>query len=280
MATVASVSAAPTHAETGVTQNRVPQRIVSINACADQLLLALADRSQIAAVSQYVNDPTMSYYRRRATGLKVISGSAEEVLKLQPDLVLAGTFTRRATRQRLAQFGIPLATLKPVRGLGDVRQLIAHVGGLIGRQRQAAMAIANIDRMLETVSAASQGLRVLQFQRRGFVAGSATLMSDLLDRLGARNVAEDLGINSVRRASLETVVKARPDALVLFRHEGASHPHDQGAAMLSHPALRRVVPDERRILIPMNQVICGGPQVVAALQTLSAALSKLTPRRP
>ena len=38
----------------------VPQRIVSINLCADQLVLALADRGQIAGLTKNATDREMS----------------------------------------------------------------------------------------------------------------------------------------------------------------------------------------------------------------------------
>src|SRR3546814_7736246 len=38
----------------------IPQRIVSINLCADQLVLALADRGQIAGLTKNATDPEMS----------------------------------------------------------------------------------------------------------------------------------------------------------------------------------------------------------------------------
>ena len=42
------------------------------------------------------------------SGIKLIRGGAEEVLKLKPDLVLAGTYTRRATRELLARQGLKI----------------------------------------------------------------------------------------------------------------------------------------------------------------------------
>src|SRR3546814_5234381 len=38
-----------------------PRRIESLNLCADQLLIALADRDQIAALTQFARDPTLSH---------------------------------------------------------------------------------------------------------------------------------------------------------------------------------------------------------------------------
>ena len=39
-----------------------PHRIVSLNACADGYLIALADKSQVATLTRYARDPMLSFY--------------------------------------------------------------------------------------------------------------------------------------------------------------------------------------------------------------------------
>src|SRR3546814_8871463 len=66
-----------------------PRRIVSMNMCADQLLIELADHSQIAALTELSRDPVLSFHADRAQSYPVAGGSAEEVLMLRPDLVVS-----------------------------------------------------------------------------------------------------------------------------------------------------------------------------------------------
>ncbi len=66
----------------------VPQRIVSINLCADQLVLALADRSQIAGLTKNATDREMSGEAAAARGLPLLSNSAEQILAIEPDLIV------------------------------------------------------------------------------------------------------------------------------------------------------------------------------------------------
>ncbi|MDI1294591.1 MAG: ABC transporter substrate-binding protein, partial [bacterium] len=65
-----------------------PRRIVSLNLCADQLLIALADRRQIAGLTHNASDPQMSAEAAAARGLPILHGSAEEVLAIDPDLLI------------------------------------------------------------------------------------------------------------------------------------------------------------------------------------------------
>jgi hypothetical protein len=69
------------------------------------LLLRLADRDQIAAVTHLAADPGQSYMSDRARGLGITNGLAEQVIALRPDLVLAGVFSARVTVRLLERLG-------------------------------------------------------------------------------------------------------------------------------------------------------------------------------
>ena len=254
--------------------NATPGRIVSINACTDQLLLALADRDQILALTNYARDPRMSFYADRAEGINAIRGTAEEVMKLKPDLVLAGSFTRRATREQLAAQGLQIATFSPARSIEDVRKQIAEAAYLLGQDGRGRALIAELDAAFADLDGSSRiPLRALQLQRRAFASGSGTLIDDIMQRLGITNAGTDIGIKNVGRASLEAVLKAKPDLLILdSANPGAA---DQGTALLAHPGLEDFVPPQRRVVIPLNQLVCGGPGVVLAARTLRRAVDKI-----
>lgn len=252
------------------------KRIVSINACADQLLWALADREDIAALTHYAASPHFFVQAAavKASGIKLIEGTAEEVLKLKPGLVLAGLYTKRETRLRLEEFGVPIIMVPEMDSIEGARQTIADVSRMLGREVQGQALIDEIDRGAASLRAQGQaGLRVLQVQRRGFTAGAGTLLDDLLSQAGLSNAAAGLGIASVRRIALETVLKAQPDALILPAPRGSAR--DQGAALLRHPALVQAYPPSRQIVMPGNLLVCGGPSLPVAMEWLRQELSML-----
>src|SRR5580698_1660899 len=55
----------------------LPHRIVSLNACADEYLIALADRDQVAALTQFATDPSLSFYAAKAKTYPMSRGDAE-----------------------------------------------------------------------------------------------------------------------------------------------------------------------------------------------------------
>src|SRR5438045_1779807 len=76
-----------------------PQRIVSLNKCTDQLLLALVEPARIASVSPIGTDD-LSFLAEELKALPANSGRGESVLLTDADLVLTGPFESH-TRQAL-----------------------------------------------------------------------------------------------------------------------------------------------------------------------------------
>ena len=64
--------------------------VASINLCADQLVLALADPEQILTVSWLSADPEESLFATAAARHPLNYGTAEELLRFHPDVVIAG----------------------------------------------------------------------------------------------------------------------------------------------------------------------------------------------
>jgi iron complex transport system substrate-binding protein len=250
-------------------------RIVSINMCTDQLLLAIADPEQIIGLSPFAQDAERSWAAGRAMDHPVLSGTAEEVLYLKPDIVMAGRFTRRATRNLLRAKGFQVEEFDPVRNIAESREQIRRVGVLTGHQKRAEAHIAALDAAIESVraSASKRDLRILPLQRRGWVSGGETLITELLGLTGLSNAASELGLKSGGQVSLEAIVKLRPDALLISRDDITAE--DQGRAMLHHPAIHAMFPPERRLVIPQSLTVCGGPMLAEALERLAVEIEKL-----
>ncbi len=243
--------------------------------CTDQLLLDLADRSQIAGLSPFARDAARSWAAEKADGLPILSGTAEEIMKLRPSGVLAGSFTKRATRDFIRERGIPIEEFEPVRTIEQSRRQIARVAALVGAEAAGARRIASLDAALARLrqAAAERPLRVLPLSRRGWVSGRDSLVSDLLSAAGLVNAAGEAGVRSGGFMTLEAVIKLRPDVLLISRSDDRAE--DQGRAMLMHPALAALFPPERRILVPESLTVCGGPMLIEAMQWLAGELDRL-----
>jgi iron complex transport system substrate-binding protein len=259
-------------------QERPHVRIASINLCTDQLLLDLADRSQIVGLSPFVKDLARSWAAARAEGLPVLSGTAEEIMMLRPTHVLSGRFTKRATREFIRARAIPLEEFDAVRTVTQAREQMLRVGRLVGAEQRASERIAALDAAVARLraSAAGRSLRVLPLSRRGWAAGRESLFNELLVIAGLQNAGGETGQRLGGLMSLEAIVTMRPDAILISREDAAAE--DQGVAMLLHPAIQSLFPPERRLVVPESLTICGGPMLVEAMDRLASEIGRLRPR--
>ena len=253
-----------------------PRRVVSLNMCTDQLVLALADPGQIAGLSRFAADPRLSFAAVDAAPYPRLPAAAEAVIELEPDLVLTGRFTDGAAKDMLARFGVRVEEVAFVRSLDEARGAIRAVGALVGHPDRAEALVADIDAAL-AAHARPPALSALIVQRRGYTTGTASLTGDLLDALGVTLASDALVGARGGFADLETIVRAEPDILILASLDPATE--DQGSALLAHPVLADRFPADRRMALPERLTLCAGPSLIEAVRHIArerdAALERL-----
>ena len=254
-----------------------PPRIASINLCTDQLVMTLADPQQILGLSPFSRDPMQSWDAVRAAQFPKLSGEAEDVLILKPDIVVAGDYTKRTTRELLKDKGLRVEEFSFARSLDEVKGQMRRMGDLVQHADRAADNIAKLDAAIASArkAAANKPYRVLVLSRRGWVTGGDSLANSLLQAVGLKNAAGDLGFEFGGFASLETIINLKPDLLLVA--DNANVAQDEGQAFLLHPALEKFYPALRRIVLPERMIVCGGPMLVEALKKLTAELERVKP---
>ncbi|MCA4916653.1 MAG: ABC transporter substrate-binding protein [Phenylobacterium sp.] len=255
-----------------------PRRIVSLNPCLDALLVHLADRRQITGISRLSRDPQASTIAEVAATLPVTGETAEEVLLLRPDLVLASTHTAAATRRALQGLGVEVAAFGApatvAESLAQVRTLAARVG----RPSRGEALCARIEGALS--AAATPGRRrpeMLVLLSGGLAAGPGSLPDDLLRRLGIVNAATRLGLSGWTPAPLEVLIAFPPEVLV--RASGGSGA-DRPDRLTRHAALDRLGGRTLAAEIPERLLFCGGPSLIEAARRLAAIRDQALERRP
>ena len=83
-----------------------PRRVVSLNLCTDQLALMIADPGQLVSVSWHAERLAVRPLADMARSLHANHGLAEEIYRLQPDLVLTGPYTAPTTVAMLERLGV------------------------------------------------------------------------------------------------------------------------------------------------------------------------------
>ena len=255
--------AAPTHPPA--------QHVVSLNPCLDQILVAVADRSQVAALSHYARDPQASSIAEVAKSYPQTFESAEEVMMLRPDLVLASRHSAPATREALTRLGVAYEPFSVPNTVKASLAQITRIAALVGHPDRGAALIARIDAAL-AAGAKPKGLEpvtVLVFQPRGFAAGEGTLMNEMLSRAGFVNVAPRYGIRQWGDVSLERLIADPPQ--LLLSGETAPGAPTWAERIVNHPALAAIAGRLHRAVLPERLLYCGGPSLIETAGILAAA---------
>ena len=254
-----------------------PTRIVSMNVCVDQLLLLLVEKERIASLSYAATNPAMSYLASLAEGLPQNYGRAEEVLPLDPDLVLSGAYTSRATAQLLTHLGFRVVDVADALSLDDIRANIRLVAAAVEEEERGEALIAAFDaRLAESLPGVTGRMPRAAFLSIGLYAfGQGTLIDDLLTHTGFVNLPRELGSPSVAPMALELLALNPPD-LFLFGREGGNEP-SLSAVMMEHPVLKRLMATRRHAIIPGEILVCGAPVAAEAAITLKNLHQELAP---
>jgi iron complex transport system substrate-binding protein len=255
--------AAPAHAP--------PQRIVSLFPCLDTILVSLADREQIAALSYYARDGRSSTIADIAAELPMTYGSAEEVLALKPDLVVTSAVAEFKTRQALRRVNVPMALFDVPLSVADSIAQVRKMAAAVGQEARGEALVAQIEAAL-IAAAPPEGaapITALMFQANGFVAGRGVLIDELMTRTGFTNVAPRYQFKQFDIVSLERIVADPPRALLAGRAESSGR--SWADRVVSHPALRAVKGRMARAEFPEKFYLCGGPVIPKTLELLTEA---------
>src|SRR5437763_16466956 len=122
-----------------------PRRVVSFNQCGDQLVLALADPDQIAGLSPYAADPSLSVVAERARAFPRLDWQAESTIALAPDLVLIGQNDRPVTKHVLRAQRLRMYEIALISDLDAARRQIVEAAAVLGHPERGETLLADLD---------------------------------------------------------------------------------------------------------------------------------------
>jgi iron complex transport system substrate-binding protein len=242
--------------------------IVSLNPCSDAVLAEVARPGQLLAISHYSRDPASSSMDLdKAARYRAVSGSAEEVLALHPDVVVADPFLAPATRTALVQQGIRVVSLPIARSVDESRAQVRELARLAGNDAAGRALDRRIDRALAQAAPAPGSVPVtaIVWQGGGIVPGNDTLIADLLSRTGFMLASAAQGMGQADYLPLEMLLVDPPSVLLV-----AGEARSQENRMLAHSALDWLE-GVRRTAFDSSLLWCGGPTLVRAAERLAEA---------
>lgn len=250
-----------------------PQRIVSTNVCADQLVMLLADPADIVSVSSLASDPEVSNLAPQARRHHVNHARAEEIIRLAPDLVVGDVQTGRHANSLAHSIGVPVHLIGWPSSIAQVERIIRDLGDVLGHPRRASRIIEDMRKRMGPRRQAM--ITALVYEPNGLTTGAGTLGNDVLDHAGLRNIAGDLTAGTYGAVPLELVVSRAPRLLVL--DESYASTSSRAQALLQHPAFRALAARTAIYRQKSRLLLCPGPWVADAVAALAAQRDALAP---
>ena len=200
--------------------DRPPRRIVSLILDADEILTEIVAPERIAALTRFSANPSLSSCADKVPGTaRLIRGETEEVLSLEPDLVIISPYTNTVATRFLIEAGVPVVRLRDVGSSADLRENIEVIAAATGTEQEAARLLAEFDARLAELKSRVDGLpraRVLYFSELGYTFGAKSSVDEILGWAGALNIAnEEGGVVQHMRVGREFAASLRPDVLLV-----------------------------------------------------------------
>jgi iron complex transport system substrate-binding protein len=256
------------------TASAAPPAVASINLCSDQLVLALADAEQIRTVSWLSADPEESLFSATAKRYPLNYGTAEELLRFAPDVVIAGAYTNGFTRALLTRLGYRVVELAPETTVAEIEANVRRVAEAVGHPERGERLVASIRVEAHAIDShrPARAPATVVVRPGGFTVGRHSLADELLTLAGMRNVAAEQGLDRWGSLSMEALLRSAPELIVLTGYRLAQP--SLANLVLEHPALARLRAERRTATVPAAYWACGLPQSLESAVLLQRAAAE------
>lgn len=248
-----------------------PRRVVSLASCLDAILVQVADRGQIVALSHYAREPRGSTIADVARTLPFTYETAEEVISLEPDLVLASRHSAPATRNALQRLQVRTERFSVPKTVAESLAQVRRIATLVGHPDRGAALVAQVEAALAAARPppGEPRPRTVVFEPNGFSPGHGTLIDELMTLAGFDNIGPRYGIKSWGNIPLERLIADPPQVLLVG--ESAPGAHSWADRVMTHPALHGLAGRMRQARFPEKLLYCGGPVMIATAAALAQA---------
>ena len=241
-----------------------PVRIVSLDYCADQYVLALADRENILALSTESEDD-FSYLRDKAEGIPQALPRAETILALKPDMIVRSFGGGPQATSLFERAGIPVLQIGWAGEFDGLKSVLLEVADGLGAAQKGTALAESFDARLAAIQKRASSDEALYMTPGGVTAGTGSLIDDMFKAAGLRNYEQAPGWHDL---PLERLVKESPD-VVAAAFYSSIHKTPGNWSSSRHPvALAQLSKAET---IPLNGAwtACGAWYLIDAIEALS-----------
>lgn len=247
--------------ECAVCAEDAPQRVVSLAPSLTQMVVGAGAAERLVAVTPFCEAPEQIF--RLPGG---IQPDAEQVLALEPDLVLATSMTPAATREQLRHLGLRVEVID-AGTLDAIRSAMTRIAALLQCEAPPCPVIRKI--------APTRSAALLFGADTGYSAGRGTHAHEIVEAAGLRNIAAEAG-GPWPQLGEEYLLAADPDVIIVADYDRTKR-EDIMEMLRQHPVRKHLtaVRAGRVVVFPAPAFSVPGPAALEAGEALRAEVEKL-----
>ncbi|MBF2760677.1 MAG: ABC transporter substrate-binding protein [Ectothiorhodospiraceae bacterium AqS1] len=258
----------------GAAENREREkasRIVSVDFCADQFVLELADRRRILALSPDARR-SFSYLSDEVGDLPSIRPRAENLILEGADLVVRSYGGGPNLGKLLAKAGVGILQVGWARDLEDIKTVVRAMATGLGEPRRGDALVRRMEARIEAIRRRVARKRdpeyppmALYTTPSGTTTGPGSLVHELMAAAGFSNFESRPGW---RPLPLERMAYERPERVIAGFFDKPGVDLDRWSP-IRHPLAKKSLESLPAIQIPGAYLACGGWFVLDALEALA-----------
>lgn len=258
---------------TRVTFKQKPKRILTLSMCTDQIVLGLVPSNYLVGINALLDDPVSSNVVPLAEKVKtkIKNPGAEQIMALQPDLVIVPEWGKSEMVDSLRELGIPVVIVKAPRTVADVRLLIGQIAESMGEKAKGEQLIGLMDSKLKEIKVKTE--KITPDKRKNVVlislmtsyGGAGCIYDDACKYANVINGITAVGLKNGQALTKEMLVKSDPDILLMpvYNDHGTFDTNKFNDTYLKDPSLQcmKAIRD-KRIIYPRESFIYNCSQDV------------------
>ncbi len=264
-----------------------PGKVIALSLAAEEIIVGLDGPGRLGAVTNLARNRRFSNIAEEAASIPhVVSGtSIERIVRLEPNLVLITPYTDAAARGALERYGIRILQLGDFDSIPRIQEGILEIGRALDLEERAGALIQEMEQKIVRAGARipreGKRPRLLFYDPAdAWVAGSGTVIDDVIRLAGAINVAAENGIGGTQVVRKETVARWNPEILLVGGEEDGKQ--EIAARLRAEPVLGPVAAVRQAsgrglIVLPIRTLTAISQHAADAIDRLSAALHAQAP---